>query len=247
MGFDHGIINMCGFGGFPVQRHGVEGTVRNFAMEGDAVITCEADFDSYPWPAANALDADAMARTAKLAPEGMGILTGGGAIFQTMCDLLGYTGIGIMRYENPELLQRVADKVGSIMLEVFSQAASLPFIDGIMVTGDMGFKTGTFLAPNDLRQFIFPWHKRICTAVHAAGKICLLHSCGNLEAVMDDIVACGYDGKHSFEDAITPSIFDLHRKYGKDICLLGGVDVDRSLLYKEFPGQYRQISCGALR
>jgi uroporphyrinogen decarboxylase len=226
MGFDHGTINLCGFGGFPARRHGVEGTARSFVMEEDATIACEADFDAYPWPSARTLDVEAMARTARLAPEGMGVFTGGGAIFQTMCDLLGYTGIALMRYEQPELLQRVADRVGGIMLELFELAASLPFIDGLLVTGDLGFKTGTFLAPDDLRRLIFPWHARICQAVHRHGKLCILHSCGNLAEVMPDIIACGYDGKHSFEDAITPSMFDLHRQYGDRICLIGGIDVD---------------------
>ena len=220
MGFDHGTINMCGFAGFPAKRHD------GFVMDDDSVITCNADFDAYPWPSAKTLDIDAMIRTAKLAPEGLGVLTGGGAIFQTMCDLLGYSGIGIMLYENPDLVNRVADRVGSIMLEVFDLAASLPCIDGILVTGDMGFKTGTFLKPDDLRRLIFPWHKRICDAVHNHGKVCILHSCGNLKEVMEDIIASGYDGKHSFEDAITPSMLELHQQYGKRISLIGGIDVD---------------------
>ena len=226
MGFDHGTINMCGFAGFPAKRHGLDGSPRSYVMDDDTTITCEADFATYPWPSAQTLDVDAMLRTAHLAPEGMGVFTGGGAIFQTMCDLLGYTGIGLLLYEQPELVQRVADRVGAIMLEVFSLAASLPCIDGILVTGDLGFKTGTFLRPDDLRRLIFPWHKRICAAVHQHGKLCILHSCGNLVEVMEDIIACGYDGKHSFEDAITPSMLDLHRRYGQRISLIGGVDVD---------------------
>jgi uroporphyrinogen decarboxylase len=43
---------------------------------------------------------------------------------------------------------------------------------------------------------------------------------------MPDLVACGYDGKHSFEDAISPGLGELHRQYGPKIALLGGVDVD---------------------
>jgi uroporphyrinogen decarboxylase len=226
MGFDHGVINISGFTGFPAVRHGVADTARRFAMDSDAMITCEEDFDSYPWPSTDTIDIDAMQRVAKLAPEGMGIITGGLGIFQTMCDILGYTGLGVMIYENPELVERVAGRIGEIVLNVFDQVASAPFIDGILVSGDMGFKTGTFIAPSLLRKLIFPWHKKICDAGHRHGKIVLLHSCGNLAEVMGDIIDCGYDGKHSFEDAISPSIFDLNEKYGDRICLLGGVDVD---------------------
>lgn len=90
----------------------------------------------------------------------------------------------------------------------------------------MGFKTGTFLSPDTLRRLTFPWHKRVCDAAHGHGKVALLHSCGNLVSVIRDIIDSGYDGKHSFEDAISPSIFELNEMFGDRICLLGGVDVD---------------------
>ena len=61
---------------------------------------------------------------------------------------------------------------------------------------------------------------------HRHGKPIILHSCGNLVEIMDDLVAYGYGGKHSFEDAIQPGILELHRKYGQKIALLGGIDVD---------------------
>jgi uroporphyrinogen decarboxylase len=226
MGYDHGIINLSGFGGFPTRRHFVEGTARNFCQDGDAMIASWEGFESYPWPSADALDVDSMERVARLAPEGLGVITGGLGVFQPMCDILGYTGLAMMVYEDPELLKQVTEKVGSTVLKVLGTAASLPFIDGVLVSGDMGFKTGTFLPPQRLRELILPWHKRICEVIDGYGKIAILHSCGNLEAIMEDLIDCGYDAKHSFEDVITPSIFDLNKRYGDRICLLGGVDVD---------------------
>jgi uroporphyrinogen decarboxylase len=77
-----------------------------------------------------------------------------------------------------------------------------------------------------LRSIFLPWHRKACETVHRHGKKIILHSCGNLAAIMDDIVACGYDGKHSFEDTIKPGLFDLHAQYGRKLALLGGVDVD---------------------
>lgn len=226
VGFDHGIINMPGFGGFPAKRHGVDNPARSFVTSADSVIHNEADFDAYPWPSAKTINVDMMERLAKNAPEGLGLVTGGDAIFQNISALLGYTQLGILLYENPDLVQRVVDRIGAILVETYGMAAGLPFIRGILVSGDMGFKTGTFFSPADLRRLVFPWHKKICDAVHARGKLCILHSCGNLAAVMEDLIACGYDAKHSFEDAITPSFFDLQRQYGKRICLMGGIDVD---------------------
>ena len=51
-------------------------------------------------------------------------------------------------------------------------------------------------------------------------------SCGNIEAVMDEMIdETGYDAKHSFEDEIIP-IEEYYEKWQDRIALLGGIDVD---------------------
>jgi uroporphyrinogen decarboxylase len=168
-----------------------------------------------------------MAATARLAPEGMGVWTGGPAPFQvTMDELLGFERLSLLVYDDPALVRAVADKVGSIMVEVIDLCCGLQFIQGFEFCGDMGHKTGPMLSPDTLREFFLPWHRRACEAAHRHGKPIILHSCGNLDAIMPDLLECGYAGKHSFEDTIEPGLFELHRRYGRRIALLGGVDVD---------------------
>jgi uroporphyrinogen decarboxylase len=77
-----------------------------------------------------------------------------------------------------------------------------------------------------MRRFVFPWHKRIVAAAHAAGRPAILHSCGNLSLVMDDVIDdMKFDGKHSYEDAIQP-VEEAYEQYGRRIAVLGGIDVD---------------------
>ena len=221
MGFDLGIINPCGFRGFP-GRHPA-GKVQ----AGDGAITDWAAFETYPWPSVGQINADLMEKTAALAPEGMGVWTGGPAPFQvTMDELLGFERLATLIYDDPALVKAVADRVGTIMLDVIDLCCAMPFIRGFEFCGDMGHKTGTMLAPASLREFFLPWHRRACACAHRRGKKIILHSCGNLAEIMPDLIACGYDGKHSFEDAVSPGILDLHRQYGEKMALLGGVDVD---------------------
>jgi hypothetical protein len=40
---------------------------------------------------------------------------------------------------------------------------------------------------------------------HEAGRPYILHSCGNLSAILEDLIEdVGTDGRHSFEDVIEP-------------------------------------------
>ena len=61
------------------------------------------------------------------------------------------------------------------------------------------------VSPDNLRRYIFPIYKKVAKLAHAAGKPFMLHSCGNLEQVMDDpIETCEVNEKHSNEDVISP-------------------------------------------
>lgn len=225
MGYDHGTINLAGFAGFPASTH-QSGGGRSFHQADDCAIRSEADLDAYAWPDPDALDAGTMTRTARLAPDGMGVLTGGPEPFETLMQILGFTGLSMMMYDDPDLLGRIAGRIGETILRLVENATSLDCIQGYLISGDMGYKTGTMVSPEVLREHIFPWHRRIVEAAHANGTPILLHSCGNLVSVMDDIVEAGFDGKHSFEDAIDPGLYELHRRFGDRIALIGGVDVD---------------------
>ncbi len=90
----------------------------------------------------------------------------------------------------------------------------------------MGYKTQTMFSPTMLRKYVLPWHKRIAEVAHAHAKPFILHSCGNLESFMGDLIDdVGIDAKHSFEDAIVP-VTDFKQQYGDRVAVLGGVDID---------------------
>jgi uroporphyrinogen decarboxylase len=61
--------------------------------------------------------------------------------------------------------------------------------------------------------------------IHGAGKPFLLHCCGKIFPVMDELIELGIDAKHSNEDQIAPFSFWVDT-YGKRIALFGGIDTD---------------------
>ena len=77
-----------------------------------------------------------------------------------------------------------------------------------------------------MKKYVYPYHKKIVEAAHKNGRPVILHSCGNLEKVMDDIIEeIGYDGKHSYEDKILP-VEEAYEQFGGRIAVLGGIDLD---------------------
>ena len=90
----------------------------------------------------------------------------------------------------------------------------------------MGFRSGTLISPKDLREFVLPGHALMARLAHKAGRPYLLHSCGNLDAIMPDLIDdVQIDARHSFEDTIE-TVVEAKVRYGDRIALLGGIDVD---------------------
>ena len=148
------------------------------------------------------------------------------SVFGGACRLIGYDNLCYMLADDRELLKQIWDDIGSRVLKYNEIVVQYDSVGAVIVNDDWGFKNQTLIAPDDLREFVFPWHKRIVEAIHKAGKPAILHSCGNLEMVMGDIIEeLKYDGKHSYEDNICP-VENMYERFGGKLAIMGGIDVD---------------------
>jgi uroporphyrinogen decarboxylase len=198
---------------------------RAWVNETEGVITRREDFESYPWPTSpfNRQQIDFIAENA---PPGMGIIMASSGILEWAMWLMSFETFSTALHDQPELVRDVVDRVGERFVDFYGQAARHEAVRALWIGDDLGFKTATMISPHHLREYIFPWHRRIAEAAHAAGKPFLLHACGNIDAVMEDLIEyVGIDARHSFEDVIEP-VTSVKRRYGHRIAIIGGVDVD---------------------
>ncbi len=184
------------------------------------------DFERYPWPKIKEMDFFAFDYINANLPDGMGLLTcHAGGIFEHLSWIMSMEGLGFALIDDRELVQAVSDKIGGLLLDFYRHLLDLDRVAAIFAGDDMGFRTGTLISPADLRRYCLPWHKRLATLAHGKGKPYYLHSCGHVEAIMEDLIEdVRIDGKHSFEDAITP-VEKFQARYGDRIAVLGGLDV----------------------
>jgi len=164
----------------------------------------------------------------KVIPQGMKAFGGCGyGIFESSQDLVGFEYLAVMQYTDPELFRDIFIRIGDLYELLWSEMIK-KYSDLFVfyrMGDDLGFKTSTLLDPNTIREHIFPQYKRVIDLVHKADKKFLLHSCGNIFELMDDIIDLGIDAKHSNEDQIAP--FEKWIElYGDRIGLFGGIDVN---------------------
>jgi len=197
------------------------------SMNDTAIIFDRQSYDAYTWPDPDAFDYSILDNVAPELPEGMKVVVcGPGGVLENVMQITGYEGLCMMMMDDPELVERIFADVGSRLVRYYEISSPKPSVGAVISNDDWGFSGQTMLSPADMRKYVFPWHERIVDVIHKAGKPAILHSCGNLELVMDDIIdGMRYDGKHSYEDKIMP-VEDAYERYGKRIAILGGIDVD---------------------
>ena len=222
-GYDYFTIGVPNFG-FPSGPARQESTR---SLNEGAVILDRASFDAYKWPDPADADYSFLDRIASYLPDGLKLIVlGPCGVLENVINLTGYDNLCYMLADDRALVSDVFEQVGSRLVEYYRGAVRCGAVGAIIGNDDWGFKSQTMLSAADMRHFVFPWHKQIVAAAHEVGKPAILHSCGCLGTVMDDIIDdMRYDARHSFEDVIQP-VESAYDQYHKRIAILGGMDLD---------------------
>jgi len=233
-GFDYIVTGLAGFD-FPTRQTAVEDSAalkraggRSFQDEHTGPISTWEDFEKYPWPDPTAAGATQdLEWYEKNLPEDMCIIGGLASHFAELLSwLMGYETLCFALYEQRDLVTAVARRLEELYGVWMKRVLEFPRVRIVWGSDDMGYKTGLLVGPRDMREFVLPGHKKAAATAHAAGRLYILHSCGNLSAILPDLVDdVRIDGKHSFEDTIE-DVRDAKRTYGRKVALLGGIDVD---------------------
>ncbi|HSR13532.1 MAG TPA: uroporphyrinogen decarboxylase family protein [Thermodesulfobacteriota bacterium] len=197
---------------------------RSWATEGKGLITKRADFDSFRWPDPDALDYSIFEKTAALLPPRMKIIAVMGKIFTCVWWLMGLEGMSMALVDDPDLVRRVFDKVGDFQFRVFQNMLRFDSVGLFWHADDIAFSTQLMVSPAILREHLFPRYQEMNRLTHEKGKLAVFHSDGALQAVMEDIIACGFDGLNPIEPKAM-DINEMKRKYGARISLLGNIDL----------------------
>jgi len=201
---------------------------RSYMDEQKGPITNWEEFEAYPWPDPDAASTRSLEWFEANLPDDMCVIGSSGfAHFaEYLTWLMGYQTLCYALYDQRDLVAAISERLIEMYRVVLRRILTFDRVKLIWGSDDMGFRSGTLISPDDLREFVLPGHKLMAQMSHQAGRPYLLHSCGNLRAIMEDLIEdVGIDAKHSFEDTIE-SVVEAKERYGDRIAVLGGIDVD---------------------
>lgn len=202
------------------------GMVRAWQNEHEGLIRNRKDFEQFPWPSPKHINMFSINYTYWRIPKSMKIIAYIIGIFEDLRCLLGFEQMAIKSIEEPDLVSDILDRLFLIEEAAIEKCAAHKGVGAIAYSDDLAFNNGAIMSPAWIRENLIPRYKRMADAAHRHGKPFCFHSCGRIDAIMEDLIEeVGIDARHSFQDNIEP-VEEVYKKYGDRISIVGGVDVD---------------------
>lgn len=225
-GYDHAPIIIRGLNFTRKEVSHPEGA-QTKSLNESVMITDWKSFNSYQWPEIHNCDFSIIEKAGEYMNKGAKMIPFSyDGILENTIGILGYENLCLLLYDDEDLVSDVFENVGKRMKQYFYKCLEYKEVGAILCNDDWGFNSQTMLPPKLLKKYVFPWYKEIVERAHDVGKYAILHSCGYYNDIIEDIINyIKLDGRHSYEDKITP-IEKAYEELKGRIAVMGGIDVD---------------------
>ncbi len=199
---------------------------RAWANEHDGPIQNWKDFDNYAWPDPAKIDYSSLDWAEKNLEPNLKVYLPIFSLYEYISWFFGYEKMCYKIFDEPDLVEAAAQKIGEIRLKQVQLLSDYNCVGMFFGGDDMGFKTSLLVPKKIYLNLTFPWYKKIVAHAHSKGKLCVLHSCGKIDSLMEELIEdIGFDGRQSYEDVIMP-LPEVKRRWGSRIAVIGGLDMD---------------------
>jgi uroporphyrinogen decarboxylase len=227
----------------PITVEGVDRTGRAWSWSYQHVArapleaaTTVAEIERHPWPTAELWDYSGVrAECERVRASGAAVVFGGDRLDRTaqlkpatylrgleqfLSDLLLEPAIAEC------ILERIVDYYLAYNERVLSEAEGL--CDIFFMGDDLGSQSGLLCSPKIYRRFFKERFRRMNELAHRHGLKTMYHTCGNVTALVPDLIECGLDVLQSLQPAAMDLAL-LKREHGKDLAFQGGIDIQETM------------------
>ncbi len=113
-------------------------------------------------------------------------------VFSTLRDLRKMDNALMDTAAEPEMVEAYMEKFTPFLINMVHQSAEVGS-DGIFICDDWGMQFSPFLSPASFRRLFKPVYKAVADACHERDMDFILHSCGYVKPLMEDMLDAGID------------------------------------------------------
>lgn len=152
----------------------------------------------------------------------MGSLFSG--MWESATQSMGLPAFSVALRRDPDFIRRMVAYYERLYMATINAVADAG-LPAFVYSDDMGHKTGPQASPKVIDEFFGPSLHRITEEAHRLGMKIIIHSCGNVNQLLELFADWGFDGVHSLEPTAGMDLANVKDRVGDRMCIFGNLDI----------------------
>jgi len=208
---------------------------KDLAAEG-VFADCEdpAEVAAFEWPNPDYMDFEPTLEALRNAGDHYRLSGFWSPFFHVVADFFGMENYFVKMYTHPEVVHAVTRHVVDFFLEGNRRFFALAGdeVDAYFFGNDFGTQLDLLVSPDAFKEFVAPYFQELTNQGHEYGYQVVLHSCGSIYRVIQEIIAMGVDCLHPLQaKAANMDAERLSAEFRGKIAFMGGVDTQELLMH----------------
>ena len=151
----------------------------------------------------------------------------GFSLYERAWTMRGMTQLMMDFYDHPQFVHELLGAIADYNIAQVREALRYD-IDAVYFGDDWGQQQGLQMGPQCWRKFILPQLRRMYATVRDAGKFVMIHSCGDVDELFDDLVDAGLNCFNPFQPEVM-DVYSLLPQYRGSLAFHGGLSTQETL------------------
>ncbi|MBN1290573.1 MAG: uroporphyrinogen-III decarboxylase-like protein [Candidatus Latescibacteria bacterium] len=149
------------------------------------------------------------------------------SLFERAWSLRGMENILMDFHDHPAFVHELFHVLCDYNISMVRMALAYD-IDAVYFLDDWGQQHGLIMGPILWHEFIFPVLKRMYDFVRDAGKKVMIHSCGDIQELFDNLIGIGVDCFNPLQPEVMDAL-SIMKAYRGRLSFYGGISTQRTL------------------
>lgn len=153
----------------------------------------------------------------------------GFSLYERAWTLCGWENLMMDFHDHPNFVNDLLNAIADYNIAQVKEALKHD-IDAVYFGDDWGMQRGLQMGPIMWHRFIYPVLKRMYRVVRGAGKYVMIHSCGDVDELFDDLIEIGVNCFNPFQPEVM-DVASLMKRYRGRLAFHGGLSTQKTLPY----------------
>jgi uroporphyrinogen decarboxylase len=160
-------------------------------------------------------------------PDAFRVFSLGFSLYERAWTLRGLERLMMDFHDHPAFVRDLLETIADYNVEQIREALTHD-IDAVRFGDDWGQQRGLQMGPRAWRAFILPVLRRMYGVVRAAGKFVMIHCCGDVDELFEDLIDAGVSCFNPFQPEVM-DVWSLLPRYRGRLAFHGGLSTQQTL------------------